>query len=367
MRPASEQLTQPGGLAERLAGLRSAAGLKAVQLAESLGWARSKVSKIENGNQVPSADDVRAWTEATGRPEVTDELIAMLRQVQEAHIRWRRRLREGGQASIQQELDELTRAATRIRNLQVAIIPGLLQTGGYARGIATQVSAVYGNVDVDAAVAARIKRQEILYEPDRQFEFVFSEAALYMPPCPRSAMLGQLDRLMAMDLANITLGIIPMGAELSMSPLNSFMLLDDLLVVESYGYEDRVGGDLAETHARIFQMLLDEAATGDAARRIIVAAAERLREELGRNNVPAAGLRYPATGRRTCPCHPRSEANRLAVGRRLHRRRPGGRYRLRFLVAVPLVQDQRASSDDTVASHAGHCADNAIEDGEESQ
>ena len=55
VRPASEQLTQPGGLAERLAGLRSAAGLKAVQLAESLGWARSKISKIENGNQVPSA------------------------------------------------------------------------------------------------------------------------------------------------------------------------------------------------------------------------------------------------------------------------------------------------------------------------
>jgi transcriptional regulator with XRE-family HTH domain len=294
VRPASEQLTQPGGLAERLAGLRSASGLKAVQLAESLGWARSKVSKIENGNQVPTADDIRAWTEATHHPEVTDELIAMLRQVQEAHTRWRRRLREGGQASIQQELDELTRAAVRIRNLQVAIIPGLLQTGGYARGIATQVSAVYGNIDVDAAVAARIKRQEILYEPDRQFEFVFGEAALYMPPCPRSAMLGQLDRLMAMDLANITLGIIPMGAELAMSPLNSFMLLDDLLVVESYGYEDRVGGDLADTHARIFDMLMSESATGEHARRLIASAAERLREEL-RNGEPSCTSRSRTT------------------------------------------------------------------------
>jgi transcriptional regulator with XRE-family HTH domain len=281
VRPASEQLTQPGGLAERLTALRNTAGLKAVQLAESLGWARSKVSKIENGGQVPSDQDIRDWTQATGHPEVTEELIAMLRQVQEIHTRWRRRLREGGQASIQQELDELTRSATRIRNLQVAIIPGLLQTAGYAHGIATQVSAVYGNVDIDAAVAARLRRQEILYEPGRQFEFVFSEAALYMPPCPRTAMLGQLDRLMAMDLANLTLGIIPLGAELSMSPLNSFQLLDDLLVVESYGYEDRVGGDLAETHARIFDMLMNESATGENARRLIASAAERLREELG--------------------------------------------------------------------------------------
>jgi transcriptional regulator with XRE-family HTH domain len=284
VRPAGEALTAPGGLAERLAGLRSAAGLKAIELAEATGWARSKISKIENGNQIPTADDIRAWAEATNHPEVTDELIAMLRQVQEAHTRWRRRLREGGQASVQQELDELTRAATRIRNLQVAIIPGLLQTGGYARGIASQVSAVYGNVDVDAAVAARIKRQEILYETGRQFEFVFSEAALYMRPCPKEAMLGQLDRLMAMDLANLTIGIIPMGAELSMSPLNSFQLLDDLLVVESYGYEDRVGGDLADTHARIFEMLMNESATGQNARRLIASAAERLREEL-RNGV----------------------------------------------------------------------------------
>jgi transcriptional regulator with XRE-family HTH domain len=281
VRPASEQLTQPGGLAERLTALRNSAGLKAVELAGRLGWARSKVSKIENGNQMPTDQDIRDWTEATGHPEMTEELIAMLRQVQEVHTRWRRRLREGGQASIQAELDELTRAATRIRNLQIAIVPGLLQTAGYAHGIATQVSAVYGNVDVDAAVAARIKRQEILYESGRSFEFIFGEAALYMPPCPKTAMLGQLDRLMAMDLANITLGIIPMGAELRMSPLNSFMLLDDLLVVESYGYEDRVGGDLAETHARIFEMLLTDSATGEDARRLIAKAAASLRQELG--------------------------------------------------------------------------------------
>lgn len=279
MRPASEKLSQPGGLAERLTALRNGAGLKATELARSLGWARSKVSKIENGNQIPSEQDIRDWADATGHPEVTDELIAMLRSVQEAHTLWRRRLREGGQESVQQELDEITRAAARIRDLQVTVIPGLLQTYGYAHGIFTQVSNVYEGIDIDAAAAARIRRQEILYEPGRQFEFVFPEAALYMPPCPREAMLGQLDRLMAMDMANITLGIIPLGVELPMSPVNSFQLLDALLIVESYGYEDRVGGDLAETHARIFDMLMSESALGEDARRLIAKAARSLREE----------------------------------------------------------------------------------------
>ena len=46
----------------------------------------------------------------------------MLRQIREVYTRWRRRLRGGGQASIQRELDELTRAAVRIRNLQIAIM-----------------------------------------------------------------------------------------------------------------------------------------------------------------------------------------------------------------------------------------------------
>ena len=280
MRPASEQLTAPGGLAERLAGLRSAAGLKATELAASLGWARSKVSKIENGGQIPSEQDIRDWTGATGHPGVTDELIAMLRQVQEIHTRWRRRLREGGQASVQRDLDELTRASARIRNFQVAIIPGLLQTAGYIHGIASQVSAVFGTTDINATVSARLGRQQILYDPEpRQFEFIFTEAALYMPPCPRAAMLAQLDRLMAMDLENVTIGIIPMGTELVMSPLNGFMILDDLLVIESYAYQDQVGGEMAETLARIFDALMSESATGEDARRLIAKAAQSMRQE----------------------------------------------------------------------------------------
>jgi hypothetical protein len=279
VRPASEILMQPGGLVEKLSAMLTDSGMKAGQLANSLGWARTKVSKILNGYQIPSETDIRGWAEATGHPEMADDLIVMLRQVREVHTRWRRRLSQGGADSIQREISELEKAATRIRNLQVAVIPGLLQTAGYAHGVFSQVLAVYGGFDVDAAVAARISRQAILYEPARQFDFVFCEAALYMPPCPRESMLGQLDRLMALDLAHITLGIIPLGAELAMSPLNTFMLLDDLLVVESYSYEDRVGGEQADTHARIFDMLMSESVTGAEARRLIAKAAQALRQE----------------------------------------------------------------------------------------
>ena len=92
-------------------------------------------------------------------------------------------------------------------------------------------------------------------------------------------MRGQLDRLLAItDLENIAIGIIPMGCQLPMSLYNGFMLLDDVLVVESYGFQDQVSGELAELHIRIFGMLMDESARGEDARGLIAAAVAGLRE-----------------------------------------------------------------------------------------
>lgn len=122
--------------------MRQAAGLTGEELAAALGWVRSKISKIENGRQVPSREDITAWAGACGHPEVIPELLDMLTEVRTVHTRWRRRLRDGGQSSVQQDIDTLTRAAARIRNAEVTVIPGLLQTAGHARAIAGQVSVV---------------------------------------------------------------------------------------------------------------------------------------------------------------------------------------------------------------------------------
>ena len=50
-------------------------------------------------------------------------------------------------------------------------------------------------------------------------------------------MLGQLDRLLSMGLGNVTLGIIPMGAELTVAPVHGFLMLDDAAIVETYDEE----------------------------------------------------------------------------------------------------------------------------------
>jgi transcriptional regulator with XRE-family HTH domain len=274
--PADERLTRPGGLAERLFRARKAAGLRQDRMAADLGWDRTKISKIENGRQTPSVDDITAWATATGRPDEAAELIELLHDVEAVHTRWRRRLR-GGLAEVQEDIDRRTQSAKRIRNAELVLIPGLLQTAGYARAIVTQVSAIYGINDIDAAVAARMSRQGVLYDQGKVFEFAICEAALRMLPCPPAVMLGQLDRLMSMDLPNVTLGIIPMGRELAVMPFNGFLLLDDQLAVETWSGKDEERGDEAVVHERIFDGLMAEAVTGEDARRLIAAAAEALR------------------------------------------------------------------------------------------
>ncbi|MGC5309790.1 helix-turn-helix domain-containing protein [Micromonospora zamorensis] len=54
-------LIRPGGLAGHLRGLRRNAGLTGAQTARQLGWAPSKVSKIETGKQMPTDDDLFRW------------------------------------------------------------------------------------------------------------------------------------------------------------------------------------------------------------------------------------------------------------------------------------------------------------------
>ena len=186
MHPTDKALNKPGGLAERLYRLRKSAGLTGDQLAGRLGWekaGRTKVSKIENGKQIPAAEVIEAWAAACGHPEAARELLDLRADVEAVHHSWRGRLR-GGHAAVQDDYDRRTRAAKRIRSSAPVIIPGFLQTAGYARAIMTHVADLWGTNDIDAAVEARMRRQEVLYDQSKTFEFVITEAALRLLPCP---------------------------------------------------------------------------------------------------------------------------------------------------------------------------------------
>lgn len=280
-RPVDEQLTQPGGLAERLYGLRQAAGLKTGQLADVLGWGAPKVSKLQRGQQRPTVADVEAWAKACGQPEATSELLDLLSEVDAVHWRWQQRLSRG-QAAVQEDLDTAVRRATRIRSVQVAVLPGLLQTAAYARATIAMFHAIQGTPgdDVDATVAARVLRQDVLHEPGRSFEFVLTENILRRRVGGAEVMRGQLDRLLRLaDLPHITLAIFPDDADdPAVFPYQGFLMLDDRVVLDLPSGEVRFAPEDKVAYERMVDAVLAESVTGGEAHALIAAASAALRD-----------------------------------------------------------------------------------------
>jgi transcriptional regulator with XRE-family HTH domain len=226
-------------LGARLRELRRAAGLNGQQLAEVLSWQGSKVSKIENGRQTPTDDDVRAWCRAVGAEGEIERLLADLHTLETRHAEWQQQVR-GGLARVQESVAKREAATRTMRSFQLTFVPGLLQTPGYARARLEQSGRRWGrSADVDEAVAARMARQAVLYEPGRGFHFVIAESVLLFALCPPEAMLAQIDRLVSLSmLENVRLGIVPFDRPYVVAPKHGFSLLDDRLVtVETFTAE----------------------------------------------------------------------------------------------------------------------------------
>lgn len=274
-------LIRPGGLAERLRELRKAAGLTGARMASDLGWLQSKVSKIETGRQMPTAENVQAWARRCGAsPEIAQELLELLSEAQVIHREWRQRVRLG-QTPVQRSYDDLAQQATTIRSAEIICVPGLLQTPEFAAARIAEAVQLHGapEQEVTAATAERIRRQQILYDTSKTFEFVITEAVLHILLCPPSVMLAQLDRLLSLTagMPHITFGVIPFRVPMAITPQNSFILFDDLAVVETFAGETVHHGDEATTYAAAMDRLSAVAWTGDRARQLILQAADALR------------------------------------------------------------------------------------------
>jgi transcriptional regulator with XRE-family HTH domain len=263
----------------RLRELRREAGLTGSALAATLSWPASKVSKLENGRQTATDDDIRAWTQTTGAAAEAEALLASLHTLETQHAEWRRVLRAGPH-QVQNEEANLEEKTKLLRAFEVTTVPGLLQTAEYARARFEQAVRVHGlPSDVDEAVRSRLRRQEVLYRPDKRFHFVVTEAALRFRLCPDEAMLAQLERLVALSaMRNVELGIIGFEAQCIVSPRHSFWIHDDdLVTVETYSAELNLAQPQEiELYGRVFEQLAAVASYGSAARAVILRAIDDL-------------------------------------------------------------------------------------------
>ncbi|MEU3898833.1 helix-turn-helix transcriptional regulator [Streptomyces sp. NPDC045251] len=262
-------------LGARLRELRAEAGLDGKTLAARLGWQRSKVSRLQNGRQTATEDDLEAWAKAVGAPEQAAELKARLRGLESQQRHWRRQLTAGHTPVQDRYVVEYRRTAT-MRGYEASVIPGLFQTPGYARHLLKQNAELMQSPrDTEAAVQARMRRQEVLYEPGKLFRVLIWEAALYAAVGAPEVMAGQLDRLVGLiGMSTVELGLVPLGAQMPLTPKHGFWIFDEeRVIVETINTELQYDStdDLA-LYGRVWDQLAEASAYGPKAHRLIARA-----------------------------------------------------------------------------------------------
>lgn len=263
-------------LGAHLRQLRRDANLTGRELAAACGWLPSKVSKIENGKQTPSPADLRQWTQETGQPEANEPLSAKLAALESFYRDLRRQLKSGMRFR-QVESINLEACTRHLRVWEPNYVPGLLQTPDYARIRLEQGVSLYGAPnDLDAAVAARMDRQQVLKLPTKRFDFLIAERALREGnAAPRDVMASQLDRLMvATTQATVNLGIVPSGALWPFHTDSGFWIYDsDAVIVETLTAELRLThADEITVYTRVHTALAETAVYGLSARALIASA-----------------------------------------------------------------------------------------------
>jgi Domain of unknown function (DUF5753)/Helix-turn-helix domain len=137
---------------------RTAAGLSQGQLGDRIGFSAALVGAVETARRMPTED-------FTARCDVVEEL-----GTGGALLRLRAHLRDQLHRQVWppwfREWPSIEREALSLRSWELAGIPGLMQTAGYARAMLRGALPDATDEEVEQQVSARLERQQILRRQD---------------------------------------------------------------------------------------------------------------------------------------------------------------------------------------------------------
>jgi transcriptional regulator with XRE-family HTH domain len=207
-------------LGAELRDARTRAKVGVRQLAKILDVQHAKVSHWENGKRIPTTEDVASYLTAIGvTGDERDRLLDMARTVHQPN--WL----AAGIPGIRQELAALMEFERTAQNIMIwapLLIPGLLQTGDYARAV------MGASPSAGTRVAMRLGRRDILTRRNPvQLTAVMSEGALRQPIAEPDMMADQLDHLVdTAERSNVTVQVIPSRTGWHAGLAGPFVLLE---------------------------------------------------------------------------------------------------------------------------------------------
>jgi transcriptional regulator with XRE-family HTH domain len=206
--------------------LREQASLTCEDVGRRLDCSGTRISRMETGRISIRPGDVRELMEVY---EITGpEADALVQLAREARMK-------GWWHTYGQVLPPwfeayvgLETAATRLRDFQAMIVPGLLQTEDYARTVLRTAPGRDSTEEIDRQVALRMRRQAIFEDatpPD--LWVILSESVIRTHVGGRGVMRAQLRRLIDVaERSHVTLQVLPFTSGAHVHPISPFTILD---------------------------------------------------------------------------------------------------------------------------------------------
>jgi len=170
-------------------------------------WSRSKLQRIETRSYAPLPAEVEHLAAVYEVP--ADETASLIQMSREARQKgwWQ----SSALPKHFQTMVGLEQAASTVRQFELALVPGLLQTSDYARALMTTIEPTTPIEVLENRVAARMIRQHALTSADPlTLEVILSEAVLRHPVGGKRVMRGQLERLVELTgQPNIAIQVVP--------------------------------------------------------------------------------------------------------------------------------------------------------------
>ncbi len=266
---ATQWLTKAGGLAKRLEQARGERS--GLSLAKQLGWkASSKITRIENGTQIPTAADIKDWAAACDLSDAeTQELLGLLDEFKAMHSVMRQRGRASAEPT-HHDASGLAETSTLIRTYSTWAVPPILQLEPYAAAVLGAQDRLNPGATADPAdrLAVRLRRQRLLFDPTRRFEFLLDEGVLYRRHGGAEVLRAQLQFLLTIR----NLGIVPFAADVAAPAVESIAVYDDRAFAERLTGDEAMEAGELDLCTRLLEQLWSSAVEGEPARQLILEA-----------------------------------------------------------------------------------------------
>ncbi|MGC5532536.1 helix-turn-helix domain-containing protein [Streptomyces sp. SR-10] len=184
-------------------GLREHTGISRAELADRVRFSKHTVESVELGRRMPDEDFVERAEAALGNTGALRRAAPHLSRGEVGFAAWFRRWAR------------LEREAVSLTTYECRLVPGLLQSEGYARAVFDNGIPLLTDEQTETQLAARMERQSMLRErPTVPFSFIVEESVFRRRLGGAQVQAGMLDHVLEQtEPRNVTLQVVSMELE----------------------------------------------------------------------------------------------------------------------------------------------------------